>query len=103
MSAETENGLPPGLQAYRRTPIFDQDTLPVALRRQHQTKPGVWALIHVLEGRLRYRTYEPSSETILTPELRGVVHPQQFHDVEPLGPMRMFVEFHATDEDISGH
>ena len=102
MSGATGGGLPPGLQAYRRTPVFDQDTLPAALRRQHQTKPGVWGLIHVLDGQLRYRTYDPFSEAVLTPETRGVVRPQQFHDVEPLGPMRMFVEFHAAGEDIPG-
>ena len=92
--------LPAGLQAYRRTPVFDENSLPAALRRQHQTKAGVWGLIHVLEGQLRYRTFDPASETVLTPQKQGVVRPQQFHEVEPLGPMRMFVEFHAAPEKI---
>lgn len=90
--------LPAGLQAYRRTPVFDENSLPAALRRHHQTKAGVWGLIHVLEGRLRYRTFDPDSETVLTPQQQGVVRPQQFHEVEPLGPVRMFVEFHAVPE-----
>ncbi len=102
MSAAAPGALPPGLRAYRRTPTFDQGTLPAALRRQHQTKAGVWGLIHVLEGRLRYRTFDPDSETVLTPQVRGVVRPQQLHEVEPLGSMRMFVEFHAAPEDIPG-
>lgn len=89
--------LPPGLHAYRRTPVFDQDSLPAGLRRAHRTKAGVWALIHVLEGRLRYRTLDPSAETVLTPQEPGTIRPEQPHAVEPLGPMRMFVEFYAAE------
>jgi len=48
-------GLPPGIVPYRRTPIFTETTLPAGLRRRHQTKPGTWGLIVVLEGRLRFR------------------------------------------------
>jgi len=90
--------LPAGLKAYKRTPEFNQDTLPAGLRRAHRTKPGVWALIHVLEGRLCYRILEPVSETELTPETPGVVHPDQPHEVQPLGPMRMYVEFYAEPQ-----
>ncbi|MGA8400627.1 MAG: DUF1971 domain-containing protein, partial [Stellaceae bacterium] len=36
--------LPPGLVAYRRTPIFTETTLPNGLRHRHRTKAGVWAL-----------------------------------------------------------
>lgn len=92
------DGLPPGLKAYKRSPVFDQDSLPPGLRRQHSTKPGVWALIHVLEGRLRYRIHQPASETVLTPQSVGLVQPEQLHEVEPLGPMRMFVEFYAPPD-----
>ncbi len=88
--------LPDGLTAYKRTPVFDQDTLPAGLRRSHRTKPGVWGLIHVIEGRLRYRVLEPFSETELSPGKPGVVRPDQPHEVEPLGPVRMYVEFHAA-------
>ena len=37
---------------YRTTPVFDQDSLPAALRQDHSTKAGVWGLIRVLGGRL---------------------------------------------------
>lgn len=94
------DGLPAGLKAYKRTPIFDQDTLPAGLRREHRTKPGVWALIHVIEGRLRYRILEPFSEVQLVPGRPGVVHPAQLHEVEPVGAVRMYVEFHAADPDV---
>src|SRR4051812_7568539 len=54
--------LPVGLVAYRRTPIFDQDTIPAGLRREHRTAAGVWGLITVLEGRLLFRTLHPVRE-----------------------------------------
>jgi tellurite resistance-related uncharacterized protein len=96
--------LPPGLAPYRRTPVFDQDSLPAGLRREHSTKAGVWALIHVLEGRLRYRILDPATETVLAPGTPGVVVPQQLHEVEPLGAVRFYVEFHSAKQvDGSPH
>lgn len=92
------NRLPPDVAAYSRSPEFNQHTLPAALRRQHSTKAGTWALIHVLEGRLIYRIYEPPSETVLEPGIPGVVWPEQLHEVEPaVTPMRMYVEFYAAN------
>jgi tellurite resistance-related uncharacterized protein len=87
--------LPNDVVAYRRTPEFDQDTLPMGLRREHRTKAGTWGLIHVLEGRLRYRAFDPDSETILTSGAPGVIAPEQLHEVEPVGAVRFFVEFYA--------
>jgi tellurite resistance-related uncharacterized protein len=56
---------------YKCTPIFDETTLPAGLRREHRTKAGVWGVIRVLEGRLRYRVLEPNSEVILEPAIPG--------------------------------
>lgn len=88
--------LPDGLVAYRRTPEFNQDTVPAGLRKGHSTKPGTWALIHVLEGELLYRVLDPASETVLLPGKPGLVRPEQLHEVEPLGAVRFYVEFHAA-------
>lgn len=89
--------LPPDVLAYRRTDTFTEETLPAALRRSHSTKDGVWGLIHVLEGRLAYRISDPrrpARQTVLEPGAPGVVEPTVLHEVEPLGPVRFFVEFH---------
>lgn len=86
--------LPDHLVAYKRTPIFDQDSVPAGLRRQHATKAGVWALIVVLEGQLRLRILADGSQHILDPQTPGVVSPQQAHEVEPVGPMSFLVEFY---------
>lgn len=91
------NGLPSGLKPYRRTPLFDQASIPAGLRREHRTKAGVWALIHVVEGNLLYRILAPREERVLSPGTPGVVAPEQPHEVEPLGEVRFYVEFHAAD------
>jgi tellurite resistance-related uncharacterized protein len=94
MSERDDESLPAGLRAYKRTPIFDENTIPAGLRHRHSTKEKVWGLIRIVEGQLRYRLIEPPSERILDPEHPGVVRPAQLHEVEPLGPVRFFVEFH---------
>lgn len=81
-------------EPYRTTPAFDENTLPGGLRKEHRTKAGVWGIIRVLEGRLRYQVLDPVTETILDPDHPGLVLPDQPHFVEPLGAMRMQVEFY---------
>jgi tellurite resistance-related uncharacterized protein len=70
--------------------------------KAHTTKEGAWALIHVLEGRLAYRIKDPrrlASTVVLTPgEPPGVVEPTILHDIEPLGDVRFYVEFHRRPE-----
>ncbi|HEV8678142.1 MAG TPA: DUF1971 domain-containing protein [Stellaceae bacterium] len=92
-------GLPAGLAAYRRTAVFDQDTIPAGLRHGHRTRAGVWGLITVIEGRLRFRQLDPVAEALLVPGQPGIVAPEQPHEVEPDGPVRFFVEFyHRGDQ-----
>lgn len=92
--------LPDTVIAYRRTPIFDQDSVPAGLLRRHDTKPGVWGLIVVLDGQLRLRFHEPVSERILDPQSPGVIAPQQPHDVEPIGAVNFFVEFYGDPKTV---
>jgi hypothetical protein len=55
-----------------------------------------------LEGRLAYSSKDPrrlASTVVLTPcDPPGVVEPTILHDVEPLGAVRFFVEFHRRQE-----
>lgn len=79
---------------YRSTPVFDEQTLPVALRREHRTKAGAWGVIRVLEGEVVYTIIEPFEEQRLSADRPGVILPEQAHFVTPVGPMRMRVEFY---------
>jgi tellurite resistance-related uncharacterized protein len=79
---------------YRSTPVFNETTLPAALRREYRTRAGVWGVIRVLEGRLRLVHLDPPAETVLAAGDSGLILPEQPHRVEPLGPMRMQVAFY---------
>lgn len=89
--------LPDGLAPYRRTAEFASETIPAALLRDHSTKPGVWGLIHVADGALRYSVTDPRrqpGERLLLPgEPPGVVEPTILHHVALIGPVRFHVEF----------
>jgi tellurite methyltransferase len=87
--------LPAGWAPYKRTAEFDARTVPAGLRAHHTTKPGVWGMIHVLAGRLRYVVEPPlAGEHVLDPDHLGIVVPEVRHRVEPEGEVRFFVEFH---------
>jgi tellurite resistance-related uncharacterized protein len=90
--------LPSGLEPYKQTPVFTELTIPGGLRKDHSTKLGVWGLIHVSEGQLRYTITDPrraGTEVILTAECGpGVVEPTIVHHVEPLGPVQFHVQFY---------
>ena len=91
--------LPANVVPYHRTQEFSEVTVPDALRRRHTTKPGVWGRICVLEGSLSYRILEPMGEEhVLSVERSGIVEPEVPHEVEPLGPVRFFVEFLRSPE-----
>ncbi len=76
--------------------------LPAGPCKEHRAKEGVWGVIQVLEGRLGYRVVDLKSEMFLDLEHRGLIHPEQPHPVEPLGPMRMLmrVDFYANPPDV---
>ena len=92
--------LPDDVKPYRRTEVFTEATVPRGLL-QHTIRNATWALIHVLEGRLAYRIEDPRrlvSEAVLTPQTPpGVIEPTILHRVEPLGPVRFYVEFHRAE------
>lgn len=87
-------------QPYRSTPVFDEVTLPAALRREHRTKPGVWGVVRVLEGKLKLSFIDPPEDLIISPGTPGLLKPDQPHFVEPLGAMKMQVDFYEEPPKI---
>ena len=86
--------MPDDFKAYRKTAEFNEQTVPRSLRRDHSTKPGVWAKIQVMEGKLNYRIDAPDTQFALSPGVAGIVIPEVRHHVEPAGSVRFFVEFY---------
>jgi len=89
--------MPDDSEAYRKTAEFNERTIPQSLRRNHSTKPGVWAKIQVIEGKLNYRIDVLGAQQFeLSPRAPGIVVPEIKHSVEPIGPVRLFVEFYKA-------
>lgn len=90
--------LPEGLECYKRTNTFTEQTVPKGLLSDHSTKEGVWGLINVESGSLSYRVTDSrrdSFEAVLTHGgAPGIVEPTILHHVAPLGPVRFHVEFY---------
>lgn len=78
---------------YAASPVFDEETLPDALRNDHRTKAGTWGLLRVLEGEVRLIFTDPHAEQRVTAAQPAIIPPQETHYVVPVGPMRMQVEF----------
>jgi tellurite methyltransferase len=86
--------IPEDYVPYRRTPTYTSESMPIGLKHHHSTKRGVWGIINVLEGQLRYRIHEPyHSEVILDKHKQGIVLPEVEHEVEPLENSEFYVEF----------
>jgi len=87
---------PEGLNAYKKTPVFNQETIPKGFRRAHSTKKGIWALITVISGKVRYVVdYLDGQSFELDRESRGVISPQMEHHLEVIGNVELYVEFYA--------
>lgn len=87
--------IPENCAPYKRTPTFDEVSVPKGLLKSHRTKAGTWGRIVVLEGKLLYRILQPElEERLLDPSRSGVVEPGIPHEVEPLGRVRFYVEFY---------
>jgi tellurite resistance-related uncharacterized protein len=86
--------LPPGAEPYRTIGPFDAASLPAGLRAEHRLKPGVWGLIRLAEGRLRFVWDDEQGgiEDLAAPaEL--VVPPEVLHHVEGDAPFELTITF----------
>ena len=87
--------LPQSVAPYKRTPEFNEESIPKGLLKAHNTKSGVWGKIVILEGELRYQVNEPElAHFILDIARHGVVEPEIRHEVAPMGKVRFYVEFY---------
>lgn len=87
----------PASEPYRCSPTFTAETLPAALQREHRTKRGVWGVIRISEGALRYCKEDGSEPEMLDPNSPGLIQPEETHHVEVVGPVLMWIEFFDHD------
>src|SRR5690606_10587163 len=91
--------LPPGLACYKRTPLFTPENVPEALLSAHRIKAGVWGLLRVEQGRVRYcLEAEPGSTLEVAKGGTAVIEPEALHHVELLdADSAFFVEFYRSE------
>ena len=85
--------LPDGLRVVRTVGPFDDETLPVGLRRDHRTAERTWAMVHVLEGSVRFTmATDPAVDRVLGASGSQAVPPGTPHAVSPQGAARLTID-----------
>ena len=86
--------LPDGLEVVRTTKVWDESSMPAALRRAHRVAAGTWGRLQVEEGRIRFRAdTSPALDVVVEAGESQPIPPETDHDVEPQGNARFYVEF----------
>ena len=87
--------LPSGLERVRVTPGFTETTVPAGLLGSHRVAAGVWGLLVVGSGSLRF-VFDGQDEpgVVVSAGMSQVIPPEAEHHVEVIGPVEFVVEFH---------
>ncbi|MEL6344740.1 MAG: DUF3565 domain-containing protein [Myxococcota bacterium] len=88
--------MPPQMVAYKRTPVFTEETIPRGLLADHATKRGVWARIVVEEGAIAYIVEALEVRRTVTSAAPDVIVPEIRHRVAAVGMVRFFVRFYRA-------
>lgn len=87
--------IPDTVEVYSKSPVFNQDTIPDRLRKNHHTQEDFWAKIIVKEGELLYYIDDQPEPIRLTQDLPGVIEPKVPHRVDPAdGGVKFYIEFY---------
>ncbi len=92
-------GLPPGLTSYKSTPLFTHESIPESLLTAHKIKAGVWGVLRVTGGRVRYCIDgPPSSAEVVSKGGSVLIEPQVLHHAELLDhDSSFFIEFYRAE------
>ena len=86
--------LPDGLIVVRTTTMWDERTMPDALRRAHRVATGRWGRLRVESGSLRFVAgTDPLTDVIVASDRAQGIPPDVDHHVEPHGPTRFAIDF----------
>ncbi len=86
--------LPPNVQMYKETAVFDGASVPKGLLASHTLRSDAWGQILVIEGKVDYviETHPPLA-FVLRPGVNGTVAPEQPHHVSLQPGARFKVQF----------
>jgi len=86
--------LPAGCELVRATREFDEHTVPTGLLAAHRVADGVWGLLVVREGALRFGFDDEADERLVAAGTSQVIPPGRLHHLTVDGAVRFVVEFH---------
>lgn len=93
--------LPELARLARRTPSWDESSMPERLRQDHRLAPGTWAEVVVEQGDLVLASPTlgdpPPLERKLVRGERAAVPPDVPHHVDPLGAVRFHLVLYQVD------
>jgi tellurite resistance-related uncharacterized protein len=91
--------IPAGLEVVRTTTVWDEHSMPSALRGAHRLTRGTWGRLRVDQGRLRFVAQTtPVIDVMVEAGRPQGIPPDVEHFVEPHGPVRFAVEFLARPQ-----
>lgn len=91
--------LPDGIVQYSASPVFDENSVPDALLKNHKVKEGVWGRIVVFEGDIHYIVAGQEDEILsVTPSNFAIIEPDILHHVSLTGPVKFQVEFYRIEK-----
>lgn len=86
--------LPDGLRVVRTTQAWNDVTAPAGLRRGHRVAAGVWGLLRIEKGQLRFvAETDPQLDVVLGKGAMQPIPPEVEHRIETIGEVRFHVEF----------
>ena len=88
---QARSPLPKSVVRYKRTPVFDETSVPAGLLKDRVTKKSIWGVIHVTAGQLGYIVPERNIDEVLDAGKEGVILPTELRRVEPIGNVSFFV------------
>ncbi|MEM7461654.1 MAG: DUF1971 domain-containing protein [Pseudomonadota bacterium] len=91
--------LPPHVVLARQTSMFNSDTVPKGLLRDHATKAGTWGRLVVQQGVVEFHDQGSSERRQVEAGEHQVIIPEAVHFIEPTGDAVFFVEFYTVETE----
>lgn len=84
--------LPAAVRPGRRTPVFDYESVPEGLLREHRT--SVWARLVVLVGAVHFRDSAEDWHVTATTSKSKVIVPDRPHEIQVEPGAQFYVQFY---------
>lgn len=74
------------LRCYRQLPIWSSDTIPEGFKRQHNTKQGTWAKLHIMQGTIHFAMLNENGDILSEHDFNvdhqpPFIQPQAWHKI----------------------